>query len=228
MVVKIKKYIFAEGLCFEKYLLIFTIFSILGCFYEEVLNFVKVLFNSGEAIWSYRRGVIYGPISPVYGAGAVFFLFLFSKRKNANKFLTFILGALVGGAFEYSISLLQQIFIGTTSWNYSRQFLNINGRTTVPIMMFWGLCTVLFIHYLYPFLSSKIESIKPKIGRFLTTFLIVFLSLDMLVSWTALFRQNLRRENIKAFTPIGELYDKYYTDEFLGQYFSNMKVRKGK
>ena len=52
----------------------------------------------------------------------------------------------------------------------------------------------------------------------------------MLVSWTALFRSALRRNNIEAITPVGRLYDKIYPDSVLSKKFPNteFKVRKGK
>ena len=82
--------------------------------------------------------MIYGPISPVYGAGAVLFTVLLLSKPKSN-FKTFLEGALIGGIFEYGISFLQETFLHTISWDYSDAFLNINGRTTIPYMIVWGL-----------------------------------------------------------------------------------------
>ena len=49
----------------------------------------------------------------------------------------------------------------------------------------------------------------------------------MLISWGAIIRQTLRRNNIPAFTPVGEFFDKHYDDEFLAKYFPNMSYSGG-
>ena len=92
-------------------------------------------------------------------------------------------------------------------------------------MIFWGFLGLIFIKIIYPFLSNYIEKIPNKIGHLLSIFLLVFLIFDMTISWTALFRQNLRRKGVKPFTLVGEFYDKVYTDDYLKKVYPNM-VRK--
>ena len=226
---KINKQVFAEGYCGKKLFLIFVIGSIFGALYEQILNLVKVYFATGDIVWSLRRGVIYGPFSPIYGVGAVLIVY-FLVRPNYSKLKTFIYGALLGGAFEYIISLLQEIFTHTTSWDYSNYFLNINGRTTIPFMICWGLFTLIFAKYIYPFISKIIEKIPINIGNIIFYILLIFLVIDMFVSWTALIRSAMRREDIEPITPVGEFYDKVYPDTVLSKSFPNMefKVRKDK
>ena len=113
-----KEKVFAEGFGFKKLFLIFVIGSIFGALYEQILNLVKVYMATGDIVWELRRGVIYGPFSPIYGAGAVLIVYLFA-RKNYSNLKTFIYGALFGGIFEYAISFLQETFTHTTSWDYS-------------------------------------------------------------------------------------------------------------
>lgn len=219
--------IFAKGYCFKKYFIMYLIGSFFGALYEELLECLKVYLRTGHFEWSIRRGVIYGPLSPVYGFGFIMLIGIFSHFPNLSDPEIFFYGSLVGGAFEYAISFLQETFIGSTSWDYSKQFLNINGRTTIPIMIFWGLLTLIFIRWLYPLLSSWIERIPSKIGNPIVYILIVLVSLDMLISWTALARQNFRDQGKKPLTIVGKLYDKYYTDEYLHQHFPNMvRIRK--
>lgn len=217
---------FAEGLCFEKLFLIFVIGCILGAYYEETLNCIKVLIKTGNFTWVYRRGLLYGPFSPIYGAGLLLITNFFVKN-YWTKFQTFIYIALFGGIFEYLICYLQETFIGTTSWNYSNQFLNINGRTTIPLMICWGFMGMIYIYYLFPKLSNLIEKIPYKFGMQFTRILFVIMILNMTITFTALGRQTLRGKNIKPYTFIGEIYDKIYTDEYLSNRFTNMVKVKG-
>lgn len=216
---------YAKGLCGAKLFLIFAIFSVFGTYYEQILNLIDHFLQDGSIFWEYRRGVIYGPFSPIYGAGAVLFTVLLLRKKLSNTKI-FLYGALIGGGFEYIISVLQEIFIGTTSWDYSGQFLNINGRTTVPLMLVWGSLCLIYCKYLYPKLCKLIENVPYNLMKTITICLAIFLTLDMFISWTALLRQNLRWKGIEPFTVIGEFYDKVYPDEVLQEYFPNMKAKR--
>ena len=224
-----KREVFAKGFCGKKLFLIFVIGSIFGAFYEQILNLVKVYLATGDIVWELRRGVIYGPFSPIYGAGAVLFVYLLVKPNYSN-IKTYIYGCLLGGGFEYLISLLQEIFTHTRSWDYSSYFLNIGGRTTIPYMLVWGAFALIFAKIIYPFISKLIEKIPVNVGNIIYYFLLIFLIIDMFISWTALFRSAMRRESIEPITPVGRLYDKVYPDSVLSKSFPNMdfKVRKGK
>ncbi len=216
--------VFAEGLCGKKFFIIYVLGSLFGCYYEQILNFCRHLRRDGSIFWETRRGVIYGPFSPIYGAGAVLMCYLLLRKKRSN-FKTFIYSALIGGAFEYIINFLQELVTHTTSWNYSHKILNINGRTTIPYMLIWGIMGLVFVKLVYPFVSSLIEKTPVNIGEISFKFLLVFMCLDMFVSWTAIIRQTLRRQNIESYTIVGRTYDKYYNDERLAKAFPNMRFK---
>lgn len=217
--------VFAKGISKEKLFWIFVIFCIFGNYYEQILNFIVHLYNDKQFIWENRRGVIYGPFSPIYGGGAVLILIFLGKNNKKRKwYLTFLYGAVLGGAFEYIIGFLQETFVGTKSWDYSNRFLNLNGRTSILAMLCWGTITMLFMEFVYPSLSSIIEKIPYNLGIILTKIMAIFLCIDMIISWSALLRQTMRRNNIGPFTPVGKFYDIYYTDDVLKVAFPNMEV----
>lgn len=214
--------IFAKGICFEKLFAIFLIGSIIGSFYEEILNFFLVYSRTGQFVWEYRRGVIYGPFNIIYGVGAVIIVALLADKKH-KWYETILYGALLGGGIEYLISFLQETFTHTTSWDYSNKYLDINGRTTLPFMLIWGIFSFLFVRYLYPFISRQIEKIPYNLGKVLTKIFLVFMALNMAISWSAIIRQTLRKNNVPPLSPIGHFLDEHYDDEFLSKYFPNME-----
>lgn len=218
---------FAKGICFQKLFIIFIIGCIFGNYYEMILNLVKHYLRDGSIFWEVRRGVIYGPFSPIYGAGAVLMTYFLVDR-NHKWYQTLIYGSLLGGLAEYIIGFLQETFIGTISWDYSSYFLNINGRTTIPIMLIWGILCLIFVKFIYPPISNLIEKIPINPGKTIFNICVIVLSLDMAISWTALIRQYLRRNDIPAFTIVGEFYDKVYTDERLKRAFPNMEIPESK
>ncbi len=217
--------IFAKGLCWQKLIIIFIIGCLFGNYYEMILNLVRHYLRDGSIFWEVRRGFIYFPLSPVYGAGAVLMTLAFAE-KNYKWHQILVYGAVLGGSFEYIISFLQETFTGTVSWNYTKYPLDINGRTTIPIMILWGILCVIFIKLIYPYLNKIIEKIPYKIGNTIAKILIIIITLDAIISFTAVLRQTLRREGIKPITFIGEICDKIYTDERLKKAYPNMKIPK--
>ena len=216
---------FAEGLCFKKLFFIFLIGSVIGTIYEDILIFVRTWMETGVGVWMTHRGVIYGPFNVIYGFGAALMCWLLLRKPYKN-WQIFLYSALMGGAVEYLLSLGQELVVGTRSWDYSNQILDINGRTTLPIMLIWGAMGLVFIKIVYPCVSSLIEKIPPAVGENLFIVLLIFMIFNMAVSWSALIRQNLRHHEIRPLTPIGEFYDRYYPDEFLRKYYTNMERRQ--
>lgn len=208
-------------LIFNQIVLIFTIGCIFGTYYEEILTLVKNFWASGgEIIWQSRRGLVYGPFSPIYGMGAVGIYLLF-YRKKMNWQACFFGGALLGGAFEYALSWAQEWLFGTRSWNYSDRWLDIGGRTTVPYMLFWGLLVLAAAKWLFPLLEKAYQKLE---GRKLNVFCLLlgmFLLFDITMSLGATLRQAQRREGDPADNVVEQFFDKEFPDERLKQIYDN-------
>lgn len=211
---------------FQDLFLIFIFGSLVGVFYEEILSLVKNIYYNNSFTYETRSGLIYGPFNPLYGFGFVVFTYILGKKER-KWYITLLLASLLGGTVEYVISFLQETIIGTVSWDYSQKFLNINGRTTVIFMLFWGLTGLLYIKLVYPILLKWFQSWNIQTKNIIVIVLLIFITFDMLLSFTALIRQSFRKQNKKPYTIVGELYDKYYTDEYLGKIYNNMKVTRG-
>lgn len=213
---------FAEGLCFKKLFFIFLIGCIFGCVYETILTLIRSIIYDGHPVWVSRSGLLYGQLNPVYGIGAVLMVF-FLTRRDFKWWQIILLGGLIGGAFEYIIGMAQEIFTGTSSWNYSDQWLNIGGKTSPYIMAVWGIACLFLMKIVYPFVSNLIEKIPPKTGNIVFWILLIFIIIDCLLSLSAVIRMNLRRHNVPTFTPYGKFLDAVYTDERIHRSYTNME-----
>lgn len=209
------KEVFAEGISWKKVFWIFIFGCVFGCVMETFLHFL----NYGNFVS--RKGLIYGPLNPVYGLGAAGFTIFLCKRKNI--IAVFLLAALLGGFFEYMCSFVQEYIFGTISWDYSNQPFNIHGRTSLKYMCYWGILGVIFVKLVYPIISNGIEKIPIKIGNVLTVTLLTFIILDCTISIVAGYRQNARKEGIEASNQIEIFIDKTYPDERLDQIYENKK-----
>ena len=198
---KQKEETFAKGVCFKKIFWLFMIGCVFGCVFEMLNHYI----HYGN--WVSRRGLIYGPLNPVYGLGLVAFVVFLSKVKNPV--LIFILGMLLGGGCEYLCSLIQEKVFGTISWDYSHQLFNIGGRTSLKYMLIWGVFALLVMKVIYPFLSNLIEKIPVRTGNLLTIILIVFMIADIIISITACLRQSERADGLDPDKRLNKIFENH-------------------
>lgn len=215
---KQKEETFAKGVCFQKALWVFLIGSIFGVVMETIVSYFQ--YGAFES----RKGLIYGPLNPVYGFGAVIFMIFLSKYKNPLK--VFLGGMLLGGGFEYLCSIIQEKVFGTTSWDYSGYAFNFGGRTSLLVMACWGVIALLFVFIIYPVISNQIEKIPVNVGKFLSVILIIFLFVDCTISITACLRQSERAKGMAPSNKIEFFLDRHYPDKRLNGIFKNAKRQR--
>ena len=209
-----------EKISFKKIIIVFVIGCVIGTYYEELLELIKlVLAHKPLTMWQTRTGLMYGPFSPIYGMGAVI-VSIFATKKIPD-WKVFLYSSLGLGVLEYLCSFFQEKFTGTVSWDYSNKFLNINGRTTLVYMVIWGLMALIFVKYVYPHISNLIDKIPIKYSNIISIILTVFMGIDILISATAVIRQQYRKMGHEPFTVIGEFFDKYYPDERIQKVYNN-------
>ncbi len=208
---------------FNQAVLIFVIGCVFGTFWEEIMCLVKNFYTTGTWQWVSRRGLLYGPFSPVYGLGAVLIYFVFYRTK-LGLVPCFIGGAILGGAIEIVLNILQEQMFGTVSWDYSDRFLNIaGGRTTIPYMLVWGLLVAIFSYYVMPWLDRLYEGLSGRAMNWICVGLAVFLILDIGISLVASLRQGMRRAGNPADTPIEMFLDEVYDDERMKKTYDNAR-----
>lgn len=219
--------IFAPKMSFQKLFLLFILGSVIGVFYEQIYYALKHYYLVHEWVWARRQGLIYGPFNPLYGVGFVLIVYILHLKQRPF-WQNVLLGALIGGILEYIVSFLMELCLQRVSWDYSRKILNLNGRTSIPYMLFWGFASALLYRYAFPKVNQWIERTPYRLGQIITGVLLVFISLNSFISASALFRQAARYQNKKPLTIIGRLCDRYYPDEFLKERYPNLRLVKSK
>lgn len=114
---------------------IFVVASLLGDGMETIVHVLVV--DPGQ--WQDRAGLLFGPFSPIYGCGAVLMTLFLNRFYKSNIILIFFVSAVIGGAFEYFVSVFMQYTFGAVAWDYTGQWLSIGGRTCGWAMGCWGL-----------------------------------------------------------------------------------------
>lgn len=195
---------------------IFFIGCFLGYIIETIYCYPKTGFQS-------RQAVLYGPFVPVYGFGGVLLTLALYKLQHINILLIFIISAILGAAFEYIYSLLQEVMLGAISWDYSTAPFNLQGRTSLLYGVYWGFLGVLWIKFVYPFLSQVIERIPITIRPSLTFLIVIFMVFNLILSALAIKRGGDRLQNIPAEGSLNRFLDSYYNDEYLARVFPYIK-----
>lgn len=219
---KIERNVASKRLIFNQIVIFFVVGSVFGTYWEEIMYIVRHLVETGTFEWVSRRGLLYGPFSPVYGIGAVCIYLIFYRTK-LGPMECFVGGAIFGGVLEFGLSLIQEWLFRTRSWDYSDLWLNIGGRTTIPYMVVWGLLVMVFVGVVYPFIDGIYQQIPPKFVNAFCVVMAVFLVLDIGISLLAVGRQTMRRAGNPADHGLERFLDEVYDDERMRKTYSNTK-----
>lgn len=215
-----ENYVFAKGICLDKIIWVFLTSALIG----DVIEMVYCRLVGGT--WMSRSSVLYGPFSIVWGLGAVVLTIVLSKfAEKADRYI-FLVGALLGGVYEYACSLFTEIFLGTVFWDYSWMPFNIGGRTNLLYMIFWGILSVVWIKMIYPRMSKAIEKLPALQGKVITWVLVVFMICNACISAMAMVRYTERQEGVAAGNTIEVFLDSNYEDELIEKVWPNMVITK--
>lgn len=209
-----QKAVFESGYNYSGLTLWFIFGCTIGTWYEEIITFIKL----GE--FESRNGVLYGPFNPLYGLGFLLVILIFKNVESIIK--VFVIGGLIGGIFEFVLGYLQELFLGTISWNYEGQFLNIYGKTSIVYMAIWGIFAVLISKFIFPFFSNYFGQLPIKPWGVIINIFAIILYLNILLTIAVLGRQSLRSNGHQPITVIGEFIDNVYTDDVLKEFFPDM------
>ncbi len=216
-----KTHHFAQGISFYK--LFWMLFF--GSFVGVGIEVLWCLLKNGYI--ENRTGLVYGPFNLVYGFGAVALTLALFKYRNRSKWYSFIGGAIAGSVVEYSCSLFQETFLGSTSWDYSSKPFNINGRICPEYALYWGILGVFWIKWLYPRLAQLIMKIPNKSGKVITWVLLSFMLVNTVVSAAAVYRWKERTSGESPSNAIEELLDDRFDDKRMESIYPTLKFGYG-
>lgn len=137
----------------------FYIFSFFGWIYES--TFVSI--RDHKLI---NRGVLNGPLLPLYGTGATI-VYILLRPFETHPSLLFILGMAVATIAEYIVALLLEKLTHAKWWDYSNEPYNFQGRVALIPSLFWGFLSIFLFDFLEPFVIKIISFIPESTGVYL-------------------------------------------------------------
>lgn len=109
-----------------------------------------------------KRGFLFGPLCPIYGFGGVI-LIQFLKKYKSNKIKLFCYSAIIFTIFEYVAGFALDALFAGRWWDYTNDFMNLNGRISIFYTFAWGIIAIVFTKLIHPFVEKNIKRILKKI-----------------------------------------------------------------
>lgn len=208
---------------------VFNIFwlFVVGCVFGLAVETVYHLAITGGE-WQDRAGLLWGPFSPIYGFGAVLLTVLLNRLWRANWLLIFCASAVIGGTFEYLTSWFMEVAFGITAWDYTGQWLSIDGRTSGKFMFFWGVLGLAWVKLILPRLLALIQRIPWGWRYSLTLVFLVFMVIDATMTLLALDAWYSRLAGIAVDSPVSDFFARHFGDEFMANRFQTMHLDPSK
>lgn len=142
----------------KDYLLKLTMYFFIFSFAGWLLETAYCLSELGYFV---KRGFLYGPICPIYGFGALILIIFLSKYKKQSLKL-FLSAAIICSCFEYLVGFGLDALFAAKWWDYSSEFLNLNGRISLLFSFSWGIIAIIFINHVFPFIEKHFDNLFKK------------------------------------------------------------------
>jgi uncharacterized membrane protein len=188
----------------------FFIYSVLGVLVEMIFCLAK------EGVLESRVGLLYLPLSPLYGVGGVV-LTLFLLPYIHQPGLMFLAGMLVGTVLEYLASLIMEKLFKSVFWDYSKRPLNLQGRVCLQYSIYWGLLSMLLLYVLDAWAYGVVRAIPRSTGDAVLTVLVVLTVASIVLTLLSFRRLSTKVERLEAGRPVGSstLLDRLVPDKVM-------------
>lgn len=133
------------------------IFFYIYCFFGWVWECIFVSVRKRKLV---NRGFLKGPLLPIYGSGAICILVV-TLPVRGNIPAMFLIGMVAATALEYVTGWAMEKLFHVRYWDYTGQFLNINGHVCLGSTLCWGVLTVLVVEIFHVKLETLVFSFEP-------------------------------------------------------------------
>lgn len=156
------------------YILFFFVYSFLGWCLEVICKLIteKRFIN---------RGILIGPICPIYGYGVLIMTLFFRKYLN-DPITLFILIIVSCSILEYFTSYFLEKVYHTRWWDYSTKKFNINGRICLETMIPFGILGLLIMNYMNPIVFNLLNILPNYLIYILSTIFLITYIIDNIIS----------------------------------------------
>lgn len=166
----------------QEYFLYFVLYCVVGWLYEVFLE--VVVYRWGFS----NRGILWGPYLPIYGIGALTFLFCFRRwmqkpcqgwKRWLRPLLLFLGCMAVATAIELAATYLMEFTVGSWPWQtYVNYDIHFQGRIALSPSIRFGLGGLFFLYVLQPLFEKLAAALPDRALRLITTVLAAVMAVD--------------------------------------------------
>lgn len=168
-----------------------------------------------------HSALVIGPFDICYGICACCLTFLLYRFKDEGNMTLFCISFFLGSLLEYVMSWGMELVVGFAAWDYSKRFLNINGRVCFRMSCLWGVLGIVWIKYIYPKVEKLINKIPKNVGKKIMIFLVIFLIADAGLTISAVVRAKECERGIEPHNSYERFLDKTFNKDYLYNMFNN-------
>ena len=187
--------------------MVFSFYEI--CWFFFIYSFLGWCGEVCQAAFSRKkfvnRGVVGGPLCPIYGTGAVAFT-LFLPELREELFFLFLGGMILASFIEFVTGALLEKAFHRKWWDYSGIRFNFEGYICLRYSVLWGIFAVLLVCFVNPFLAVLTALLPKAVGIILLWGLFGCLLLDALgTAWTIWGIQKTPQNALKGLEEMARL-----------------------
>ncbi len=200
---------------------IFIIGSIVGLLGETFVT----AFIDGRV--ESRAGLVWGPFSPLYGLGGLFFTLMLNDFKKRNPLALICASALVGGALEFCAGWFWEHCFGIVAWSYANRpftIINFGNYTCLRMMIIWGLAGYVWMHVGLPVCMRIIGLIPENSRRTVTIIMASFLAVDVAMTFVTMNCWFERLAGAPIENPIQMFCAAHYGNDWMASRFQTMTM----
>ncbi len=201
---------------FYHYIVIFLIASVLGLVVETIYTFV--MFGVLES----RVGLVWGPFSPLYGAGAVLLTAVLWQMRKYPWWVVFLCSAVLGGLLEQGTGWCMEHFMRAQSWTYLGLPDHITQWVAWRFLFAWGVIGLTWCRIIMPELIYRIGEPTTVRQMVVVSLLTMFMALNILMTLMSFYRAGQRVHNIPPRNAFEVYVDTHFDDRFMSDTFENM------
>lgn len=144
-----------------------------------------------------RAGLLYLPFNLLYGTGGTIITLALIPWVH-DPLAVFGLGLVVGTILEYVTSWVMEKAFHAVYWDYSKEFLNIQGRVCLKYSLFWGVLSLILLYVLDRINLVVILSIPHTIGVVALAILVTLTVLSIALTLAAYRRTEQKNVYLTA------------------------------
>ena len=172
--------------------------------------------------WQDRAGLVWGPLSPIYGTGAVCLTVVLNRFWRANPVLVFLVSGISGSVVEYFTSLYLEAAVGVVAWDYTGTVGSIGGRTNLFFFLCWGVLGLLWVKVFLPCTMRLVDMIPFNVRAVTTSILFAFLLVDFSVTIVACDCWSKRHAGMMPSTDAEVFFAQHFDDDWMSSRFQTM------